>query len=94
MKFTASCAELSGLKTDSLILPTGSELSNSAKVVNELTHNSIDSAIESGEFQGKSGQVLVLNLPQSPLQRIIFWALTDYQTKDRLKKLSPRPAKH
>ena len=53
MKFTASCAELSGLKTDSLILPTGSELSNSAKVVNELTHNSIDSAIESGEFTGQ-----------------------------------------
>jgi leucyl aminopeptidase len=86
MKFTASCAELSGLKADSLILPTGSELSNSAKVVNELTHNSIDSAIESGEFQGKSGQVLVLNLPQSPLQRIILLGTDGLSTQRQVKK--------
>jgi leucyl aminopeptidase len=86
MKFTASCAELSGLKADSLILPTGSELSNSAKVVNELTHNSIDSAIESGEFQGKSGQVLVLNLPQSPLQRIILLGTDGLSNQRQVKK--------
>jgi leucyl aminopeptidase len=86
MKFTASCAELSGLKADSLILPTGSELSNSAKVVNELTHNSIDSAIKSGEFQGKSGQVLVLNLPQSPLQRIILLGTDGLSNQRQVKK--------
>ncbi|MDG2018252.1 MAG: leucyl aminopeptidase [Porticoccaceae bacterium] len=86
MKFTASCAELSDLKADSLILPTGSELSNSAKVVNKLTLNSIDSAIENGEFKGKSGQVLALNLPQSPFKRVILLGTDGLSNQRQIKK--------
>ena len=72
MKFTASCAELSGLKADSLVLPTGSELENSAETINQWANNIISSAILSGEFSGKSGQVLVLNLPESAIKRLIL----------------------
>ena len=86
MKFTASCAELSDLKADSLILPTGSELSNSAKVVNELTSNSVGLAIENGEFKGKSGQVLVLNLPQSALKRVILVGTDELSNQRQIKK--------
>ena len=86
MKFTASCAELSDLKADSLILPTGSELSNSAKVVNELTSNSVGLAIENGEFKGKSGQVLVLNLPQSALKRVILVGTDELSNQRQVKK--------
>ena len=86
MKFTASCAELSDLKADSLILPTGSELSNSAKVVNELTSNSVGLAIENGEFKGKSGQVLVLNLPQCALKRVILVGIDELSNQRQIKK--------
>ena len=54
MKFTASCAELSGLKADSLVLPTGSELENSTETINQWANNIISSAILSGEFSGKN----------------------------------------
>ena len=50
MKFTASCAELSGLKADSLILPTGPTLENSIETINQWSNNAISSTIESGEF--------------------------------------------
>jgi leucyl aminopeptidase len=86
MKFTASCAELSDLKADSLILPTGSKLSNSAKVVNELTSNSVGLAIENGEFKGKSGQVLALNLSQSALKRVILVGTDELSNQRQIKK--------
>ena len=86
MKFTASCAELSGLKADSLILATGSTLENSAKTINQLLENAVDSVIESGEFSGKSGQVMVLNLPSSTIKRLILLGTDELSNQRQVKK--------
>ena len=86
MKFTASCAELSGLKADSLILATGSTLENSAKTINQLLENAVDSVIESGEFSGKSGQVMVLNLPSSAIKRLILLGTDELSNQRQVKK--------
>jgi leucyl aminopeptidase len=86
MKFTASCAELSGLKADSLILPTGPTLKNSAESINKQSNNAISSVIASGEFTGKSGQVLVLNLPQLDVKRIILLGTDGLSNQRQVKK--------
>jgi leucyl aminopeptidase len=86
MKFTASCAELSGLKADSLILPTGPTLKNSAESINKQSNNAISSVIASGEFTGKSGQVLVLNLPQLDVKRIILLGTDGLSNQRQIKK--------
>ena len=72
MKFTASCAKLSGLKTDCLILPTGSKLKNSASLIDKTYKGLIAATIKSGEFTGKSGQVVTLNLPETNIKRLIL----------------------
>ena len=86
MKFTASCAELSGLKADSLILPTGSTLENSAKIINQLLDNAVESVIESGEFSAKSGQVMVLNLANSDIKRLILLGTDKLCNQRQVKK--------
>ena len=86
MKFTASCAELSGLKADSLILPTGPTLKNSAESINKQSNNAISSVIATGEFTGKSGQVLVLNLPQLDVKRIILLGTDGLSNQRQVKK--------
>jgi leucyl aminopeptidase len=72
MKFTASCAELSGLKTDCLILATGSKLKNSAQLIDKSHSGLIAATIKSGEFTAKSGQVITLNLPETAIKRLIL----------------------
>jgi leucyl aminopeptidase len=86
MKFTASCAELSGLKADSLILPTGSTLKNSAESIDQLANNAISSVLASGEFSGKSGQVLVLNFPHLAIKRIILLGTEGLSNQRQVKK--------
>ena len=86
MKFTASCAELSGLKADSLILPTGPTLENSVETINQWSNNAISSTIESGEFTGKSGQVVVLNFPELSIQRIILLGTDGLSNQRQVKK--------
>lgn len=86
MKFTASCAELSGLKADSLILPTGSTLENSANTVDQWSNNAISTAIASGEFTGKSGQVLALNFSGLTIQRIILLGTDGLSNQRQVKK--------
>ncbi|MGC6480767.1 MAG: leucyl aminopeptidase [Porticoccaceae bacterium] len=86
MKFTASCAELSGLKADSLILPTGPTLENSVETINQWSNNAISSTIESGEFTGKSGQVMVLNFPELSIQRIILLGTDGLFNQRQVKK--------
>ncbi|MGB2115453.1 MAG: leucyl aminopeptidase [Porticoccaceae bacterium] len=86
MKFTASCAELSGLKADSLILPTSSTLENSGETINQWSNNAITSAIESGEFTGKSGQILVLNFPELAVKRIILLGTDGLSNQRQVKK--------
>lgn len=86
MKFTASCAELSDLKVDSLILPTGPTLENSPETINQWSNNAISSTIESGEFTGKSGQVVVLNFPELSIQRIILLGTDGLSNQRQVKK--------
>ena len=86
MKFTASCAELSGLKADSLILPTDSTLENSVETINQWSNNAISSTIASGEFTGKSGQVVVLNFPELSIQRIILLGTNGLSNQRQVKK--------
>ena len=86
MKFTASCAELSGLKVDSLILPTGPTLENSAETINQWSNNAISSTISSGEFTGKSGQVVVLNFPELSIKRIILLGTDGLSNQRQVKK--------
>jgi leucyl aminopeptidase len=86
MKFTAGCAELSGLKADSLILPTGSTLKNSAESIDQLANNAISSVLASGEFSGKSGQVLVLNFPHLAIKRIILLGTEGLSNQRQVKK--------
>jgi leucyl aminopeptidase len=86
MKFTASCAELSGLKADSLILPTGSTLKNSAEIINQQFNNIVATVIASGEFSGKSGQVLVLNLPELAIKRLILVGTDELTNQRQVKK--------
>ena len=86
MKFTASCAELSGLKADSLILPTGSQLKNNAKTINQWSNNVIASVIKTGEFTGKSGQVMVLNLPELAIKRLILLGTDGLSNQRQIKK--------
>ena len=86
MKFTASCAKLSGLKADSLILPTGSTLKNNAKTIDQRSNNAISSVIASGEFGGKSGQVTVLNLPDLDIKRIILLGTDGLSNQRQIKK--------
>ena len=86
MKFTASCAELSGLKADSLILPTGLTLKNNAKTIDQRSNNAISSVIASGEFSGKSGQVIVLNLPNLDIKRIILLGTDGLSNQRQIKK--------
>ena len=86
MKFTASCAELSGLKADSLILPTGPKLENSVETINQWSNNAISSTIASGEFTGKSGQVVVLNFPKLSIQRIILLGTDELSNQRQVKK--------
>jgi len=72
MKFTASCAKLADLKSDCLILPTGSQPKNSAESIDKSYNKIIASMIKSKEFTAKSGEVMLLNLPESPIKRLIL----------------------
>ena len=72
MKFTASCAELSGLKTDCLILATGSKLKNSAQYIDKAHSGIIAATLNSGEFTAKSGQIVSLNFPEANVKRLIL----------------------
>ena len=72
MKFTASCAELSGLKTDCLVLATGSKLKNNAQLIDKAHSEIISASLKSGEFTAKSGQVISLNLPETSIKRLIL----------------------
>jgi leucyl aminopeptidase len=72
MKFTASSAKLSDLKTDCLILPTGSQLKNSADIINKSYSGLIASIIKSKEFTGKLGNSLILNSPEAPVKRLLL----------------------
>ena len=72
MKFTASSAKLSDLKTDCLILPTGSQLNNSAKLIDKSLNGLIGTLLKSKQFVGKLGETLLLTLPESSINRLLL----------------------
>ena len=53
MEFTASAAQLLNIKADSLILPTGPQLKDSAEALDKSLDGAISSLIKAGDFSGK-----------------------------------------
>ncbi|MCS5587395.1 MAG: leucyl aminopeptidase [Porticoccaceae bacterium] len=92
MKFTASCAALSDLKADCLILPIGSQLKNSAETINKSYNGMIATLIKSGEFTAKSGEVMLLNFPESPLKRLILLGTDGASTPQQIIKAAEKAA--
>ena len=86
MKFTASSAKLSDLKTDCLILPTGSQLKNSAKIINKSYNGLIASMIKSKDFTGKLGNNIVLNFPEASVKRLLLIGTDSASTPQQIIK--------
>lgn len=72
MEFNASSVQLLKINADSLVLPTGSQLENVAKEIDEALDGAITSLIESGDFSGKASESCVLLNLNTPFQRIIL----------------------
>ena len=72
MDFTASAAQLLNIKADSLILPTGPQLKDSAKALDMSLDGAISSLIKAGDFSGKSGATLVMHIPGASGKRVIL----------------------
>ena len=72
MEFTASSAKLLNIKADSLILTTGPQLQNSAAELDQSLDGAISSLIKAGDFNGKTGETLVIHIPGAAGKRIIL----------------------
>ena len=72
MDFTASAAQLLNIKADSLILPTGPQLKDSADTLDKSLDGAISSLIKAGDFSGNSGETLVMHIPGVSGKRIIL----------------------
>ena len=72
MEFTASSAKLLNIKADSLILTTGPQLQNSAAELDQSLDGAISSLIKAGDFNGKTGETLVIHIPGAVGKRIIL----------------------
>jgi leucyl aminopeptidase len=72
MEFTASSAKLLNIKADSLILATGPQLQNSAAELDQSLDGAISSLIKTGDFNGKTGETLVIHIPGAEGKRIIL----------------------
>ena len=72
MNFTASSAQLLNIKADSLILPTGPQLKDSADALDKSLDGAISSLIKAGDFTGKSSETLVMHIPGASGKRIIL----------------------
>jgi leucyl aminopeptidase len=72
MEFNTSSTNLLKVSCDSLILPSGPQLKNSAKVIDEALDNAISKLINSGDFTGKLSQTCVLHTLNQTFKRIIL----------------------
>jgi leucyl aminopeptidase len=61
-------------------------LENSAEIINQQLNNIIAAVIASGEFSGKSGQVMVLNLPELAIKRLILLGTDGLSNQRQVKK--------
>jgi len=72
MDFNASSAQLLNIKADSLILPTGPQLKDSAAALDGSLDGAISSLIKAGDFSGKLAETLVMHIPGASGKRIIL----------------------
>ena len=86
MDFTASSAQLLNLKADSLILPTGSQLKDSALALDKSLDGAISSLIKTGDFNGKKSETLVMHIPGAN-KRIVLLGTEGATSRQRMIKV-------
>ena len=87
MDFTASSAQLLNIKADSLILPTGPQLKDSAQALDKSLDGAISSLIKAGDFSGKKAETLVMHIPGANGKRIILLGTEGATTNQQLIKV-------
>ncbi|MGB0450279.1 MAG: leucyl aminopeptidase [Porticoccaceae bacterium] len=87
MDFTASSAQLLNIKADSLILPTGPQLKDSAEALDKSLDGAISSLIKAGDFKGKKAETLVMHIPGASGKRIILLGTEGATTRQQLIKV-------
>jgi leucyl aminopeptidase len=87
MDFTASSAQLLNIKADSLILPTGPQLKDSALALDKSLDGAISSLIKAGDFSGKKAETLVMHIPGANGKRIILLGTEGATTHQQLIKV-------
>jgi leucyl aminopeptidase len=87
MDFTASSAQLLNIKADSLILPTGPQLKDSAESLDKSLDGAISSLIKAGDFGGKKAETLVMHIPGASGKRIILLGTEGATTRQQLIKV-------
>lgn len=87
MDFTASSAQLLNIKADSLILPTGPQLKDSAEALDKSLDGAISSLIKAGDFGGKKAETLVMHIPGASGKRIILLGTEGATTRQQLIKV-------
>ena len=86
MDFTASSAQLLNLKADSLILPTGPQLKDSALALDKSLDGAISSLIKTGDFNGKNSEILVMHIPGAN-KRIVLLGTEGATSRQRMIKV-------
>ena len=87
MDFTASSAQLLNIKADSLILPTGPQLKDSAQALDKSLDGAIAALIKAGDFNGKKAETLVMHIPGASSKRIILLGTEGASTRQQLIKV-------
>jgi len=87
MDFTASSAQLLNIKADSLILPTGPQLKDSAQALDKSLDGAISSLIKAGDFSGRKSETLVMHIPGANGKRIILLGTEGATTNQQLIKV-------
>jgi leucyl aminopeptidase len=87
MEFNASAANLLNIKVDSLILLTGSQLQNTAKLIDDSLNGAIQRLIKSGDFSGKLATSCILHTPEKTSKRIILIGTDGASTTQKLIKV-------
>ena len=87
MEFKASAANLLNIKVDSLILLTGSQLHNTAKLIDNSLNGAIQALIKSGDFSGKLASNCIFHTPDRASKRIILIGVDGASTTQKMIKV-------
>jgi len=87
MEFNASAANLLNIKVDSLILLTGSQLQNTAKLLDDSLNGAIQALIKSGDFSGKLATSCILHTQGKASKRIILIGTDGAATTQKMIKV-------